>query len=595
MDSASASAERRQRFENETMLSTNVPSDLYWRVTASSYTVNVLLEVGIKMGCLRPSIGYETVIATSLIMALNSYSSANASSFSACNNQLRIPTPFGTEITNIQAVPIGNFSLDTGAPCIASLKSEFSGLNFCNVTVEYTHPGYNDRITVVVLLPQEHQWNGNFVGTGGSGWAASAGDPLSVPMVDAGYAMALTDGGVPLGGDTARDWALLGLGNPDINRFNTFSSKALHEMAVIGKSVTANYYGQQANYNYWVGCSQGGRQGMMNAQRYPEDYDGIAALAPAINWGQLITSMNWPHQVMHELDYYPPPCELLAYTAAAVRACDEVDGLADGIVSSTACAFNPFGLVGQSFDCNGTNATFTADGAKIAQAAWQGPRSSSNESLWYGYHPDAPIAPTVASTTCSATGNCTNKPYPLPEDWFTLWMAGDPSFDLSNVTRNEFETLSKEGVQRYDSIIGTRDPDLSAFRKSGGKMITWHGMADELIPFSGSTDYYDRVRELDESVDDYFRLFLAPGTLHCSPGAGPFPSHVLEDLVSWVEEGIAPTQLVALDVTELDPATGELANGDATLRGRPLCLYPLVQRYIGGDPGLQSSFECVKE
>jgi hypothetical protein len=201
----------------------------------------------------------------------------------------------------------------------------------------------------------------------------------------------------------------------------------------------------------------------------------------------------------------------------------------------------------------------------------------------------------VASTTRSAAGNCTNTPYPLPEDWFTLWLAGDAAFDLSNVTRDEFESFWSDGIQRYDSIIGTRDHDLSAFKKSGGKMITWHGMADELIPFPGSIDYHDRVRELDESVDDYFRLFLAPGTLHCSPGAGPFPSHVLEDLVSWVEEGIAPTQLVALNVTELDPVTGKLASGNATLRGRPLCLFPLVQQYIGGDPDLLSSFECVKE
>jgi pimeloyl-ACP methyl ester carboxylesterase len=531
-------------------------------------------------------------------MAVNTYSIGNASLFPACNNQSTISAPFGTEITNIQAVPIEDFSLNNGAPSIASLKSEFSGLNFCNVTVEYTHPGYNDSITVVVLLPREHQWNGNFVGTGGSGWAASAGNQLSVPVIDAGYAVASTDGGVPLGGQTARDWALLGLGNPDINRLNTFSSKALHEMAVIGKSVTGNYYSQQAKYNYWVGCSQGGRQGMMNAQRYPEDYDGIAALAPAINWAQFVPGMNWAHQVMHELDYYPRPCELLAYTAAAVKVCDEIDGLADGIVSSTACAFNPFGLVGQPFDCDGTNATFTANGAKIVQATWQGPRSSGNESLWYGYHQDAPIAALAASTTCSAAGNCTNTPSPLFEDWLTLWIAGDPSFNLSNITRDKFETLSKDGIQRYDSIIGTRDPDLSAFKKNGGKMLTWHGMADQLIPFPGSTNYHDRVRELDESVDDYFRLFLAPGTLHCSPGAGPFPAHVLEDLVSWVEEGIAPTQLLALNVSELDPATGEVdvANGNVNQqRGRPLCLYPLVQRYIGGAPDLLSSFECVKE
>lgn len=529
--------------------------------------------------------------------APGNHTSGPSSSFPACSNQLTISPPFATKILNLNAVSTANFNF-TSKPVAGFPKSDFTALDFCNVTVEYTHPGYNDSITVTVVLPQEDAWNGNFVGAGGGGWSANDGNTLimTVPAVDSGYAVAATDGGVPSVTDTAADWALLGLGNPDINRLNTFSSRALHEMAVIGKSVTEKYYGQPANYSYWVGCSQGGRQGMMNAQRYPEDYDGIAALAPAINWGQFFPSMSWAHQIMHELDYYPPPCEVLAYIAAAVKACDGVDGLVDGVISSTTCDFNPLGLVGQAFDCDGTNSTLTAAGARIVEAAWQGPRSSNGDLTWYGYHPDAPLQPRVAGTTCTDSAqNCTNTPFPLAEDWFTLWIAANPSFNLSNLTRSEFAALGNEGIQRYDSIVGTRDPDLSRFRDNGGKMITWHGMSDELIPFPGSTDYHDRVRELDDSVDDYFRLFLAPGTHHCAPGEGPFPGRVLTDLVDWVERGDAPTQLIAQNISDIDPATGELASGNATQRGRPLCLYPLVQRYIGGDADLQSSFECVKQ
>lgn len=113
----------------------------------------------------------------------------------------------------------------------------------------------------------------------------------------------------------------------------------------------------------------------MLAQRYPEDFDGIAALAPAVNCGQFIPVLNWAHQIMHELNYYPRPCEVQAFTTAAIEACDELDGVADGVISYTKCDFNPFGLIGRSFDCDGTGATFTEGGAKVMHAVWQGTRS----------------------------------------------------------------------------------------------------------------------------------------------------------------------------------------------------------------------------
>lgn len=126
-------------------------------------------------------------------------------------------------------------------------------------------------------------------------------------------------------------------------------------------------------------------------------------------------------------------------------------------------------------------------------------------------------------------------------------------------------------------------------------MITWHGFADELIPYKGSVDFHDRVRNVDKNVDDYFRLFLAPGTAHCFPGKGPFPTSVLQDLMKWVEQGTAPTQLSAHNVSNFDPATGKLAGSanETAGRGRPLCFLPQTQQYVGGDPDMLSSFRCV--
>jgi feruloyl esterase len=183
----------------------------------------------------------------------------------------------------------------------------------------------------------------------------------------------------------------------------------------------------------------------------------------------------------------------------------------------------------------------------------------------------------------------------LGDDWLRYWVSANPELDMTNLSRTEYDRLSHLGVQQYDSIIGTRDPDITAFRDAGGKMLTWHGLADDKIPYGGSVDYYNRVREVDGNVDDYYRLFLSPGTAHCKPGQGPFPHGVLDDLIRWVEEGSAPEQLVAQNLTNVDPTTGDLSgnkNGTAG-RGRPLCLYPKVQKYIGGDADLISSYRCI--
>jgi hypothetical protein len=136
---------------------------------------------------------------------------------------------------------------------------------------------------------------------------------------------------------------------------------------------------------------------------------------------------------------------------------------------------------------------------------------------------------------------------------------------------------------------------LSKFRDLGRKLLSWHGVADEYIPVNGSLDYHGRAHELDANADDYFRLFLAPGVEHCLPGVGPYPTNVMQTIMDWVEKGVAPEQLVAQNVSTIDPTTGELfGQGNRTEgMGRPLCLYPLEQEYVGGDGDQLSSFRCV--
>ncbi|THW75008.1 tannase and feruloyl esterase [Aureobasidium pullulans] len=365
---------------------------------------------------------------------------------------------------------------------------------------------------------------------------ATQGLVTTIPPVDAGFAVASTDGGVSTLEFSSAEWTLLSPGNPDYARINIWSSV--------------------------VGCTQGGRQGNMIAQRYPDAFDGIIALAPAINWAEFFPSMQ-----SHTNSY--------------------------GVLSRPdLCKFDPLTLIGNSYNCDGTNKTFTTEGVKIIQDTWTGPRAADGRFLWYGYGPDADLS-YVGNTTCTDQNNCTVASFYLSQDWLQLWVAEDPTLNMSNLTRDDFTTLIHQGINRYDSVVSARDPDIANFRNRGGKMLTWHGYTDQLIPYQGSQYYHDRVRELDANVNDYFRLFLAPGTQHCVPGNGHFPTNVLQDLIDWVEKGIAPDQLTTVNLTNVDPTTGMLMGNQTTGRGRPICLYPKVQEYIGGDEDMMSSFRCV--
>ena len=551
----------------------------------------------IASGIAFPSVPTSPILAMALdSMSTGSFTFGNSSQFPACSPQsISVPDFLGADIKNIQAVAVANYSLQS-VPIQLWTKSEFSGLDFCNVTVDYVRPGQDNNISITVLLPHASAWNSRFVGAGGSGWAATQGETVTIPPVDAGFSVATTNGGVSTTQFSSSEWALLSPGNPDIARLDTFANQALHDLAVIGKAVTESYFSKPAAYSYWLGCSQGGRQANTIAQRYPGDFDGIAALAPAINWAQYFPAAQWSKQRMHELGFYPKPCEITAFTAAAVEACDHLDGLGDGVISRPdLCDFDPISMVGQSYDCDGTEDKFNTETAKIVQATWTGIRNTAGASLWYGYGLDADIQSYVANTTCTSADDCNATPFALAADWLRLWIAADPDLDLTSLTRDQFTDLVNLGIKKYDSIISANSPDLAQFRNMGGKMITWHGLADELIPYKGSVEYHNRVRSVDANVDSYFRLFLAPGTGHCIPGAGPFPSGVLQDLMAWVEKGIAPTQLTAQNISNIDPATGELAASanETAGRGRPLCPLPQIQQYVGGDPEMISSFRCV--
>jgi hypothetical protein len=309
-----------------------------------------------------------------------------------------------------------------------------------------------------------------------------------------GYVTTTTDGG--LGTATSPDlWALNSPGNVDLYALQNLASRSLNDQAFIARDVTKSFYGQPAKYSYWNGCSQGGRQGFMLAQRYPEAYDGIAAGAPAINWNELMFNTAWAQVMMSMTNQFPTKCELDALTEAVVASCDLLDGVADGIVSDVDnCSFDPFSMVGSVRNCTsiGKAVTIGEGAAAIANATWEGPRGPDGEFLWYGIGVASdltgsdglngiPFRPAIATTTCNENGTCTGVPTGLGEAWLQLFVKKDPEWNYTLISSvKEYTRLFKSAIQEYGSIIETADPDLSEYRKAGGKIMTYHGLVSFL-------------------------------------------------------------------------------------------------------------------
>lgn len=325
----------------------------------------------------------------------------------------------------------------------------------------------------------------------------------------------------------------------------------------------------------------------MLAQQYPHLYDGILAGSPAISWDEWAVGDYYPTFVMDQLKQYPYPCEVEAIRTAAINACDGLDGIVDGIITDPeACHFDPSTVVGGPVNCSDSDGPLTISDAavKVVQAVWGGARDAHNESLWFGLNKDAVITGSsgLAETAC-ANGTCSRSPPPLCNTWLQYFLAKDPSVDLATMTQSYYDELFRISVQQYTSIYGTDDPDLRPFRDSGGKMITYHGLADVLIPPNNTQRYYDAATAVDQSIQDYYRLFFSPGLGHCTGGLGGRPASAFDTLQTWVENGTAPDVLIG---TSLPDSQGNVLE-------RPLCLYPRKQVYKGsGNTSVPESFAC---
>lgn len=469
---------------------------------------------------------------------------ASADLSSSCSSAaISKPVLFGTEILSITANSVFNQSNPPPVLQLNPLPETDVLFSFCNVTVTYTHPGQGDKIATQVFLPLE-RWNNRLLGLGGGAFGTRLpSDDNLLNAVASGYAAVNTDGGHDPSLIGVEEWALNSPGNVDLYALNNFAHVALYETSGIGKAIATSFYKTEPKFSYFAGCSTGGRQAMMLAQRYPTAYDGYLSSCPAINFGTFIMAEIWAYVVMKTASSPVPVCVLEKFTAAAIEACDGLDGVIDGVVDDyRKCTFDPFDIVGQKVDCDNSEIVISSDDADVVQRIWGGPRSKDGEFLWYGFTPGSPLT-IVANSQCDSDNKCTALPFFLAGEWVKFFLKKDPNYDLSTITREEFYDLFHESQNWYRSIIETDDPDLSGLERSGGKMISWHGNIDELIPMRGTSDYYDRVRALNPRVDEYYRHFEVPGVGHCFGGPGALPKTALDTLIRWVEDNVPPKSL----------------------------------------------------
>ena len=431
----------------------------------------------------------------------------------------------------------------------------------CRVTATVTHPPAGDRIKVFIGLPVK-DWNGRFRGHGGAGFSGGNASRLSEPL-KLGYAAGATDTGHQ--GGSGR-FALDANGRLNWQAIQNNAYLGIHEMTVVGKALAKAFYGKAPRYSYFTGASSGGRQGLMEAQRYPHDYDGIVARCPSINWARFIPGDLWPQVVMHAAGNLVPKAKLDAATAAAVAACDGLDGVIDGVIDDPSrCLYDPKAMVGVQVG----DSPFSEADADVVRKIWEGPRAQDGTFLWYGVPRGADLFTLAGSTGSPPLG----IPNVLFLDYVRYFLVQDPNWDWKSLTPAGFELLFRQSVEQFGAVFNTENPDLTSFRDRGGKLIILHGLADQVVPAAGTIDYYQQVQQKmggAEKTKQFARLFLVPGVDHGFRGAAA-PIDYVDAILRWVEEAQPPDLLIA-----------ELRNQDGkVVRTRPLFPYPQVAKYKG--------------
>ena len=516
---------------------------------------------------MRPLRLSRTLFSLPLILILGAAGRPAAQAPAASCDQLAARALPETTISAAQAVTTGSFTPPGSTNAISGLPP------FCRVAGEI-RPTTESRILFEVWMPLEN-WNGKLAGVGNGGWAGTISYGALGDQLRRGYAAASTN----TGHEAAPGLNMARFAYEKPEQLVDFAYRAHHETSIRAKTLVQDFYGKPAGRAYFIGCSSGGYEGLMAAQRFPSDYDGIVAGAPANNWTRLMAGdFDGVLAVLKDPASHLPLPALGLLHRAALAACDTGDGVADGVIDDPrACRFDPAALT-----CPGDQPSpscLTKPQVEAARRVYRGlvdPKTGAQ--LYPGLAPGSePFWPH------RDRGN----PFPIPLAHYKWLVFADPEWDWKtfDFTDDDDYQAHVKAEARLAPILNATNPDLTAFRQRGGKLLQYHGWNDQLISAQNSIDYYQSVVKFfgtGAQVDSFYRLFMAPGMAHCSGGTGPNTFDMQAALEAWVERGTAPDQVLATRAT----------NGVVD-RIRPLCRFPRVAVYNGrGDINDAASFTC---
>lgn len=489
-------------------------------------------------------------------------------------------------ITSAVSIPTGSFKPPAG-PGQPAPSADLPA--FCRVA-GVAKPTADSEIKFEVWLPATG-WNGKFQQVGNGGYAGTIPLAAMAQPLLRGYAAAGTDDGHTGGIDNS--WAI---GHPE--KVIDFGYRAVHETSVQAKAIVRAFYGKDLARSYFVGCSDGGREGLMEAQRFPEDFIGIVAGAPANAWTHLQFAGVWNERALHDDPAgYIPPSKLPVLQKAAVAACDALDGVEDGLIENPRrCHFDP--VVTQCKDADAPTC-LTAPQVEAARKIYRGahnPRTGAR--IFPGYSPGTEAVPgnwavwmTGAGAGQASIGSI------FGNSFFADFVFENPKWDFRTLN---FDDDVKMADAKFASVLDSTNPNMTPFKARGGKLIQYHGWGDAAIAPQSSVDYYESVlAKMGKKTQDFYRLFMVPGMSHCGGGLGAnvfgngasIPQadathDVVIALDRWVEQGATPDQIIATRFVDGNPAKGVAMT-------RPLCPYPKEAHYKGtGDTNVAANFAC---
>lgn len=509
------------------------------------------------------------------------------------------------DLSSVTAKPVTNFSVS------GNVMYPDATFDYCDVTFAYTHPGRNDRTQVRYWLPTPDTFSNRYLSTGGGGFAINSGTQSLPGGVQYGAVSGATDGGFGNFSIQLDAVWLLDNGTENWEALYMFGYHAIHELTILGQDFTKQFYNMSTDklYSYYQGCSEGGRDGWSQLQRFTT-LDGAITGAPAFRFAHQQVQHLWSNVVEHTLGYYPPTCALSKILNETIAFCDPLDGKVDGVVARTDLCklqFDYNSTIGLPYSCPavkptvfGTwadaaqNGTVTALDAEVARLSTDGMHDSQGRRAYFSYQPSSVFYDAVTSYN-NVTDTASLVINSMGGEYVTKFLQLLNESNLPNLDNVTYDTLVdwiSQGWYMYEDSLQTTWPDLTKFQASGGKILHYHGESDFSIPTASSVRYYESVRKImypgtsyndtEDTLGDWYRLYIVPGASHCAanlhePNA-PFPQTNLAVLIDWVENGAKP-----------DTLNATVLLGENKGQNQQICAWPLRPLWTNNG----TDMECV--